>query len=501
MNPNSAENTSENQPEKSAAAVRQSANWDIENAPRNYISLVLAQGGSALFAFASVWLIVKTIGAEGYGGVVAIIAASQVAQVLVNWTSVALIRFGVDEFIETEKIARTFWLRFFILTPNLLLVLLTANFWFPTLADWLKLPAETFWLVFLHFAAMALWIHIQYGLQAVKMPRLQGGLITVERVLIFTSLLILFAADKLNSFSAMFCYAAIPLLMSFVGFFYLKNYIFSRFAPDKVFIKKILAYSFPLIPFSLVGYFSGSYIDAVFISKFLSTRDLGIYSVAIQINGIALQLPTLANSLLTPLFITLVKENRTRKLNDYFKNILPSLILVWSLFCIFLAFAGYFFIPLVFGSEFTEAVAPFWILLSASAFGLPVFIGYSALAHSISATYIPMFAAIFSALANIAFNFLLIPKFGAEGCAWATVITYFVSVSIFYILLRRTSRIPLSWMFEAALPILGAAVGFSLTRNPFVSLLISVMAGVLIIILRKNSLREAFNFLKNFRKI
>lgn len=500
MNPNSAENAVEDQPQKSAASARQSANWDIENASKNYLSLVLAQAGSAFFAFASVWLITKTLGAAGYGGVVAVIAASQVAQVLVNWTSYAVVRFGVEEFIETEKIARAFWLRFFILAPNLLLVLLSSNLWFPPLADWLKLPAETFWLVFLHFASTVLWIHIQFGLQAVKMPRLQGGLIMIERVLIFASLLILVAAGKLNPFSAMTAYAAAPLVMASVGFFCLRKFVFARFSFDGRFINRIFAYSLPLLPFTLVGYFSGTYVDAVFISKFLSTEDLGVYSVAIQIGGIALQLPTLANSLLTPFFITLLKENRARRLNDYFRDIFPSLIFAWSFFCVFLAFAGYFFIPLVFGIEFYEAVQPLWILLAASAFSLPVLIGYSALSNATSKTYISMFATIFAALANIIFNLQLIPAFGMIGCAWATVIAQFVSVCIFYILLRRASRIPLSWTPEATLPIFSAAGAFSLTGNLFVSLLICMIIGVLIIFLHKNSLREAFNYLKSFRK-
>lgn len=495
------ENPAENPTNVSDASERQSANWDVQNAPKNYLSLVLTQGASAFFAFASVWLITRALGSEGYGGIVAIIAASQVAQVLVNWTSVAVVRFGVDEFIETEKIARAFWLRLFILLPNLVLVLLASSLWFPPLADWLKLAPEMFWLVFLHFAANAFWVHFQFSFQAVKMPRLQGGLLTVERVLIFTSLLVLLLAGRLNGVSAMLCYAIVPLLMNFAGFYYLRKFIFSRFSIDKRFIKKILAYSLPLIPFNLVGYFSGSYVDAVFISKFLSVRDLGVYSVATQISGIALQLPTLANSLLIPLFITLQKEKRTQKLNAYFKDILPSIILGWSFFCGFLAFAGYFFIPLVFGAEFSEAVAPFWILLAASTFSLPILTGYSALSNSISATYIPMFAAIFAAAANIVFNFLLIPKFGAEGCAWASVAMYLVSFSVFYILLRRTSRIPLSWMLAAMLPILGSAAAFSLTRNPFVSLLVCAMIGVLIIFLCRNSLREAFNFLKNLRKV
>ena len=500
MNPNSDDIINPNETENSDVSTRRSANWDIANAPRNYLSLVIAQGGSAFFAFASVWLITKTIGAEGYGGVVAVIAASQVAQIFVNWTSVAVVRFGVDEFIETGKIARTFWLRLFILVPNLLLVLLTAKFWFPPLSGWLKLSEGVILLVFLHFAATILWIHIQYSLQAVKMPRLQGVLLTIERFLIFSGLLILFLRGELNVFSAALIYAAIPFLMIAVGLLYLKSFVLARFAIDKIFVKKFFAFSLPLIPFTLVGYFSGGYVDAVFISKFLSTQDLGVYSIATQINGIALQLPTLANTLLMPFFITLIKENRTNKLKNYFADILPGITLLWSFFCVLLAFGGYFLIPVFFGAEFVESAPALWILLAASGFSLPVFAGYAALSNAVSATYVSMFASIFAAAANVAFNFLLIPVFGAEGCAWATVITYFMQVVTFFVLLRRKNNLPLSWTFQAMMPILASAGIFSLTRNPFYALLISLIIGVLIIFLHKGSLREAFNFLKTFKK-
>jgi C4-dicarboxylate transporter len=56
-------------------------------------------------------------------------------------------------------------------------------------------------------------------------------------------------------------------------------------------------------------------------------------------------------------------------------------------------------------------------------------------------------------------------------------------------------------MFEATLPIFIVAAAFSLTRNLLVSLLICMMIGVLIIFLHKKSLREAFKYLKGFRKI
>lgn len=474
---------------------RRSSAWDIQNAPRNYLSLILSQGGSALFAFASVWLLTHSLGSAGYGGIVAVIAASQLAQVLVNWTVTAVVRYGVDEFIETGKIARTFWVRSIVLAANAIIVLLAYQLWFPPLAAWLKLSPEILWLIFLHFAASALWMHIQLSLQAVKMPRLQGFLLVAERVLIFTSLIVLFAVNKLDPFSAVFCYAAIPLLMVLAGIFYLRNFIFAPFSIDREFLRKIITFSLPLFPLTLIGYLSGGYVDAVFISKFLSTRDLGIYSVAGQINGLILQFPTLANSLLIPLFITLEKENRTQKTQLFFRDVLPSLTLAWGIFCTFIAFAGYFIIPLVFGREFNEAAMPFWILLVASSCGLPAFLGYSALSHATSNTYISMFAGIFAALANIVFNFLLIPTYGIKGCAWATAICYLVSTLVYGLLLKRLKKIVFSWTLTAMLPSIGGALCYSVTENAWWSLLVCIGIGLILILLKIRSIGEARKYI------
>jgi O-antigen/teichoic acid export membrane protein len=51
---------------------RQSSGWDIKNAFRNYSTLVAAQVVVAVFSFASVWLITRYLGTDGYGGVVAV---------------------------------------------------------------------------------------------------------------------------------------------------------------------------------------------------------------------------------------------------------------------------------------------------------------------------------------------------------------------------------------------------------------------------------------------
>lgn len=481
----------------SDASTRQSSSWDIKNAPRNYAWLIAFQIGSAIFSFAAVWLITRNFGSEGYGGIVAVIAASQVAQVLVNWTCVVVVRFGVDEFIETEKISRTFWVRLIILLINLILVLSLAEFWFPPLADWLKLSPDAFWLVVVHFGVTALWLHVQMSLQGAKMPRVPGFLQMVERLLIFASFLILIATGKFDFLWVIVCYIAAPAAMIVIGLIQIRGYIFSRFSVDRLFLKKILAYSIPLLPFTLVGYFSGSYVDAIFISNFLSTRDLGVYSVATQINGIAMQLPTLANMLLIPLFISLEKENQTHRTQRFFNSVLPAVVLIGGFLLTVAAFASFFVIPIVFGSEFSASVFPLWILLTASCIGLPVFIGYSAITHAHSVTYIAAITAVLSAISNVVANYLLIPRFGTEGCAWATVIACFVSMATFAILLHRQVEVPVAWVFLAIIPNLIGTILFSLSGNVWISLVASALLTIFILFVKRDALNSTAQILKD----
>ena len=146
--------------------------------------------------------------------------------------------------------------------------------------------------------------------------------------------------------------------MTLVGLYILRGYIWTKFSVDFAFFKKIIVYSLPLMPFTLIGYFSSGYIDAIFVSRFLSISDLGVYSVAVQMSGILMQPPTLANSLLIPLFITLEKENRSDKIKRYFSDVLPTMTLFWSLLCSLAAFVGYHTLQPVFGGQFAHAIIP-----------------------------------------------------------------------------------------------------------------------------------------------
>ncbi len=490
-------------PEKAAAvSERQGSGWDISNAPRNYAALIIFQLASAAFSFGAVWLITRPqhLGEKGYGAIVAVIIASQVAQVFVNWTSIAVVRFGVDEFVETARIARTFWTRFAILFINLVLILVLAPLWFPPLADWLKLTQDAFWLVVVHFAVTALWMQIQMSLQGAKMLRVQGFLQMFERLVILAGIVGLVALSQLEFYWAVVCYIVAPAAMALAGTVMLREFIFARFAFDRAIVKKILVYSLPLLPFTLVGYFSGSYIDGIFVTKFLSQSDLGVYSVATQVNGLAMQIPTLANTILLPLFVTLRAESGDQRTFNYFRNILPAITLFWGLACVGLAFFGYLLVPLVFGVPFGPASLPLWILLSSSVVSIPIAIGYSALANSTSTTYVPMIAAFVSAAVNIGANFALIPKYGMAGCAWATLIAYFASTTVFALLLKKTAKMPVSWTLLAFVPTVTGAVIISLYDSPLFALAACLAVSCFVGFFQRRSLIEMYSFISNFRR-
>lgn len=496
MIPDSAEGPNENPENFVPRSERQSSDWDVRNAPRNYVLLVLSQGGVVIFGFAAIWLLTRTFKSEGYGGIVAVIAASQIAQVCVNWTSFSLVRFGVEEFVETHTIAKIFWTRFSILVVNIVLAFLLAKLWYPYIATSFNFLPETYWLVFGHFVVLALWNHVQISLQGAKMANVQGFLLMFERVGILASILFFLAIGKLYILSAILCYIVSSLVVTAIGLYYLRSYIFSRFTIDLDFYKKVILFSLPLLPFTLVGYFSGNQVDYVFVSRFLSTRDLGVYSVAAQMSGILLQVPTVANSLLIPLFVTLEKEKQTHKIERFFKDVLPSLSLAWCALCCLGGFIGYFAIPLMFGEQFAEAASPWVVLTAAVAVSFPVLVGYSALSHAISSTYIAMFAAIFAAGTNILFNFLLISRYGLIGCAWSTVLAHSMSVICFAYLLRRSGNISLSWTPFSILPALAGAIVFTGTLNAFWALLAcTVVIGVLAS-WERASIVKAFNFLR-----
>ncbi|NJM51937.1 MAG: hypothetical protein HC846_00275 [Blastocatellia bacterium] len=290
-------------------------------------------------------------------------------------------------------------------------------------------------------------------------------------------------------------------MMTILGIWQIKNLVSWKLDFDQEIFRKLLKFSVPLIPFSLIGYFSTSYLDAIFISQYLDKTELGIYSVAYQINGILMQFPVLAGSLLMPLFVTLQGNKQDETIKKYIADVLPLITLFWGLACVLVAILGEFFIPTIFGNAVVKSSEILWILVLSSAIAAPSLFGYVPFINSVSATYIGTLMAIVSAFVNILANYFLIPRYGIVGCAWATVLAYFATFILVLALCHTRFSLAYRWVFQAILPAIICCYCYSITRWLNLSLLLLITCSAILILFYWKSIVKALTIISIFRRL
>ncbi len=472
---------------------RRDASWDLQNIFKNYFALVITQFGSAFFSFASVYLATRFLGTEGYGGIVALLAASQTVQIFVSWTVTALARYGVEEFVETGEISKSFWARTLVLFFNLLPLILVAPWLLTFLISWLKIPSETAPLIVFHFIVMAFWFHVQHALQAAKLLRLQGVLLMLERGLIFFALLILALSNLISWQIAFAAYIIAPLLSGIIGLWQTRTLVSIKPVIDKERIRKIVVFSLPLIPFSVVSFFSTNYLDAFFISQYLPKSELGVYAVGYQINGIVLQFPTLINTLLMPMFVTMQSNRQDDQIKKYIEEIVPLLTLFWGLLTVVVATSASFFLPFIFHSDSKQIESVLWILIAGATLNFPSLVGYSPFAVAREAAYISAPYAIATALGNLVGNILLIPRWGIVGSAWATTISFGLGLFLLIGLMYHRFSLSPRWTLQAILPTVLSSVCFFWTRSVLQSFTVAVLSTLIVVMIHRKLVIEAVN--------
>jgi O-antigen/teichoic acid export membrane protein len=439
-------------------STRRDAAWDLLQAPKNYLGLLGAQVTGSLLSFVSVWLVTRYLGAGGYGGVVAIIATSQIVMLLtVSWTGVAVARYGCEEFVQTGRIAASFWTRLAILIPNLVLVIAATPVWLPRLSQILHLPKNAVWLVLGLLLANTGWIHVQQTLQGVKLLRLQGWLLALERSLIFLVICWLTISGRVSVWSVGCVYVFGPLGAIVAGLFRLRKLIWPVAELDVHLFKRMLRFSLPIIPATFVGYLSTNYLDALFISHYLSQEKLGVYAVVYQLTGLTQQLPILAGTLVMPLFVTFQTGKQGSRTARFMHEVLPLVTLVWTFVCALVAAIGWYLFPLIFGAKFEDTASLLWPLMAASAFAAPWSMGYAPIITATSKTHLMMIAVTCGSCTNLILDWVLIPRYGLMGCAWATIVASGMNVVMIFYLIHWHTLPKRTWTLQATLPaVLGA---------------------------------------------
>ena len=175
-------------------------------------------------------------------------------------------------------------------------------------------------------------------------------------------------------------------------------------------------------------------LDQILVGVIASEVALGFYAVAVNGAEILLFLPT---AIATSLLPTVARERGMTGAERTLRTFRSALVLTRGSIAA-AAGLGWLLIPLVFGSDFDDAVQPFMWLL-------PGALGYTALSifsNSLLASRLPGLSSFGSAAAlgaGLALDLALIPAFGASGAAAAASAAFLAGGTVAAVLYRRAT--------------------------------------------------------------
>ena len=236
-------------------------------------------------------------------------------------------------------------------------------------------------------------------------------------------LVILFLTFSFEILSIVSAFILSFFITSIVGFYLLYKNFYIKYKADykeKNFSKDIFKYSIPLL-FISIGFAIATEVDILMLGLLTTDEEVGIYAVA---KKIAVKFPHISIAIsmgIMPLFVKF--NNKQEKLKKIFYTALKINTLIFSVIAFIILFLSPFFIPLIFGSQYSLSVLPLQILtvyLVAYSFSifLSSFLNYQGLAKKRAINLS------FSMFLNIVLNFALIPTYGAIGAAISTSISY-----------------------------------------------------------------------------
>jgi O-antigen/teichoic acid export membrane protein len=204
----------------------------------------------------------------------------------------------------------------------------------------------------------------------------------------------------------------------------------------------MLSYSWPIIFFGLViNVFS--WIDSFTIGYYKTVSDVGIYNVALPLAFLLLTIP----GLFLLLFLPLITKEYSRKNFSLISQLSKQIgkwifILNLPLLILMILFPGAI-INLLFRSEYIAAENSLR-LLSIGIFFYSLSIVSENLLSMAGKSKTVLASLALASLTNIILNIILVPKWGIDGAAFSTMISYiFWGILIFFTGKHYTSIVPL----------------------------------------------------------
>jgi O-antigen/teichoic acid export membrane protein len=163
-------------------------------------------------------------------------------------------------------------------------------------------------------------------------------------------------------------------------------------------------------------------IDQVMIGEMLGERQVGIYSAAVRLVEMWYIVPAILASSIFPALYRLKSDNPERylqRVQQYF----DFMVIVPVVAGILVVMIAGQLVTLLYGSEYQGAVPVLQIYIWSSVFGFLI-VATSSYLIAENRTGFLLFRYTLGMLINLVLNWLLIPVYGIQGSAYATLIAY-----------------------------------------------------------------------------
>ncbi len=262
------------------------------------------------------------------------------------------------------------------------------------------------------------WNSIFLGIQDFK----KYNFIQVLRLSFFLSiLLVLVGLLKLDLKGALLSFILHWFLVDFVLFFWLRMELKCMVkCLDIGYLKKVVSYGLQAYLGNVLAFLNYR-ISFFLLNHYLNPEAVGYYSASIPIAEVVWIFSFAASTVLFPK-ISALEEQKRKQLTPF---VVKNVFILTLFFAFFLFLFAKHVIILLYSSTFLPSVKPFRILLIGT-----IFLSLSRVfANDIAGRGKPVLNSIVSGIAlgvNLLLNIILIPKYGIQGAALATTVTYAV---------------------------------------------------------------------------
>lgn len=255
------------------------------------------------------------------------------------------------------------------------------------------------------------------------------NIIVIAVINLFKIYLIFINADLLY-FALVYLVESIILAIGFVLVYKKQKFNIFDWKFDKSLAFSLLKDSWPLM---LSGIVVNIYmkIDQVMIKYFLGATEVGLYAVAARLVEAWYFIPTILSASLSPAVI-----NAHKKSLKLFNQRLISLYSLYTwlsiVITLFMVISASFLITFLFGEEYSGGITTLQIYALST---IATFVGMATSQYLIAKnlTKISFYRTLIGMIVNVILNIILIPNYGIEGAALATVLSYGIATTTIFL--------------------------------------------------------------------